>query len=366
MILYGFLRKEVLQLLRNRRLLYFIFCLPIIQMLLISLAINNEPQNLRLMLDCRPNDYLILRIRDRAIASGRFVCCPNANQKPFDAILSNRADMAIVAPPGGFTKSVGNNHPELQVLIDATNILKAQAIEGYLKAIVSSVIAESGLMSMQFARQPAIAIKTRILFNPELNTRYFLIPFLISTIIAMTLLSLISISIVREKECGTIETLISAPIKKSHIILGKSLPYVTMCFLNILSLMALAIFVFKVPFRSSILLFLVSFTIFAFVMTACALLLSTFCDTQQQAMLGLMMFLFLSLMLSGGIFPIENMPDVLQWIAHVQPLSHMVFLARNIFLKGCDTYYLLQHNLAMLIFGVIVAIWAGKRLKTTL
>jgi ABC-2 type transport system permease protein len=334
-------------------------------MLLISFAINNEPQNLRFVLDCKPNDYLVMKIKDKAIASGRFIYCANTNKSSFDAILSNEADVAIIASKEGFTKSVGNNQPKLQVLIDATNVLKAQAIEAYLEAIVSSVILESGL-GLTAAKKNAVYIKTRILFNPEMNTRYFLIPFLMCMIIAMTLLSMISISIVREKECGTIETLISAPIKKSHIILGKSLPYIVVCFLNVLSLMALAIFVFKIPFRSSILLSLASFAVFAFVMTACALLLSTFCETQQQAMLGLMMFLFLSIMLSGGIFPIENMPKILQWIAHLLPLSHFVFLARNIFLKGCDVYYFLQHNLAMLVFGVIVTTWANNRLKTTL
>jgi ABC-2 type transport system permease protein len=307
-----------------------------------------------------------MRISDRAIASGRFVRCPNTHRRPFDAILSDEADVALVAPAGGFTKSVDNHRPELRVLIDATNVLKAQAIEAYLKAIVSSVIAESRLTSVQLALENGVRIRTRILFNPEMNTRYFLIPFLMCMIIAMTLLSMISIAIVREKECGTIETLLSAPIKKSHIILGKSLPYITVCFLNVLSLMALAIFVFKVPFRGSILFFLASFAIFTFVMTACALLLSTFCETQQQAMLGLMMFLFISIMLSGGIFPIENMPMVLQWMAHLQPLSHFVFLARNIFLKGCDMYYFLMHGSAMLIFGTVVAVWASKRLKTTL
>jgi ABC-2 type transport system permease protein len=333
-------------------------------MLLISFAINNEPQNLRLILDCKPNDYLAIRIRDKAIASGRFIHCSNI-RRPFDAILSNEADAAIIAPPEGFSKSVGDGQPKLQALIDAINVLKAQAVEAYLKAIALSVIAESGLQPTA-EKKNALRIETRTLFNPEMNTRYFLIPFLICLITAMTLLSMISISIVREKECGTIETLISAPIKKSHIILGKSLPYIVVCFLNVLSLMTLAIFVFKIPFRSSMLLFFIAFAVFAFVMAACALLLSTFCETQQQAMLGLMMFLFLSIMLSGGIFPIENMPKILQWIARLQPLSHFVFLARNIFLKGCDAYYFLQHNCAMLIFGAAASVWANNRLKTTL
>ncbi|MDR0581249.1 MAG: ABC transporter permease, partial [Holosporaceae bacterium] len=346
MILLGFLWKEALQLFRNKKLLYFEFCFPIIQLLLISLAINNEPQNLRLLIDCKPNDYLMAEMRDAAVSSGRFVICENTGERPFDAILSNKADAAIIAPEGGFTKSVGGGHPKLQVLADATNMLKAQAIEAYLKAIASSVMGKSEPVTV--VKKPAIDIKTRILFNPEMKTRSFLIPFLMCMIITIMLLSLVAISIVREKECGTIEMLISAPIKKIHIILGKSIPYIAVCFVNVLTLLGVAVFVLQVPFRSSLCTFLLSFANFAFVITSCAVLLSTFCKTQQQAMLGLVIFLFLSVMLSGGVYPIENMPKILQIIANALPLSHLTFLARNIFLKGCDVSYFLQHNLAML------------------
>jgi ABC-2 type transport system permease protein len=307
-----------------------VFCFPIIQLIIISLAINNEPQNLRLLIDCKPNDYLMTKLRDAAISSGRFMICGNICEKPFDAILSNRANAAIIAPEGGFTKSVGNGCPKLQVLADATNMLKAQAIEAYLKAIVAKIICESRLAPV--LKKPVIEIKTRILFNPEMKTRCFLIPFLMCMIMAMTLLSLIAISIVREKECGTIETLISAPIKKIHIILGKSIPYAMLCFLNVLTLLCVAIFVLDVPFRSNLWTFLLSFVNFTFVMVSCAVLLSTFCRTQQQAMLGLVIFLFLSVMLSGGIYPIENMPKILRMISNALPLSHFTFLARNIFL----------------------------------
>jgi ABC-2 type transport system permease protein len=250
------------------------------------------------------------------------------------------------------------------MLIDATNIIKAQAIEAYLHAITASAIKESRLLPKSY--NFPINFKSRILFNPEMNSRFFMLPFIIAIMSTMTILSTICISMTREKEFGTIEMLISAPIKKMHIILGKTIPYIGVGSINLAMIVAVSMLIFDMPFRGSVLLFALAFLLFAISMSAFAILLSTFCSAQQQAMLGMITFLFISIMLSGGIAPIDNMPAILRFFAYLTPLSHYTSLARNILLKGSDYGYFLLHASAILLFGLIAAKLAIRQLKITL
>ncbi|MDR2681568.1 MAG: ABC transporter permease [Holosporaceae bacterium] len=300
----------------------------------------------------------------KAVASGWFSKVDVTGESAYNAIQKGIVDAAIIAPSGGFTKSVGAGNAKLQILIDATNILKAQAIEIYLNAIATSVLKKSKLLPNE--TNFSINFKSRILFNPEMNSRFFMLPFIIVIMSAMTILSTICISMTKEKECGTMEMLISAPIKKIHIILGKTIPYIGVGFINLTVIVAVSMLVFGLPFRGSIWQFAVAFFVFAVSMSAFAVLLSTFCAVQQQAMLGMMIFLFLSIMLSGGMAPLDNMPSLLRIFAQLMPLSHYTSLARNILLKGSDWEYCLHHVLAIFLFGLAAATLAIKRLKTTL
>ncbi len=364
MRLFGFIKKELIQMFRNPIMVVAIFIMPLVQAVLISFALNNEPRNIKLAMDCNANDVVMQSIYNKSIASGWFKKADHTQEPAFRAIQTGKADVAIIAPDGGFTKSVGNKEPKLQVLIDATNVIKAQSIEAYVKAIVTSSILDSKLLPM--SNHSAISFERRILFNPEMNSTYFLFPFLIVVIVTASILSLTCISITKEKETGTIETLISAPIKNYHIILGKMIPYIGIGFVNLITILIFGMIVFGVPFRGSFAQFTILFFVFAFAISIFGVLLSTFCKTQQQAMLGMMIFLFLSLMLSGGMGAIENMLPFLRCISYALPLSHYTSLARNILLKGSDLYNFLYQALAILIFGIITSVFAVKRFKATL
>ncbi|MDR2794909.1 MAG: ABC transporter permease [Holosporaceae bacterium] len=364
MNLFVFWKKEIIQMIRNPRMVAVVFFAPIMQMLLVSFAMNNEPRNIRLAIDCAANDYLIQEIHEKAIASGWFSKIDAVYESAFDAIQKGHVDAAIIAPPGGFTRSVGAGAPQLQVLIDAANIMKAQAIEIYLNAITTAVLKESRLMPTDTTS--AINFKSRILFNPEMSSKFFMLPFIIVIMCAMVIMSTICVSMTREKECGTMEMLISAPIRKAHIILGKTIPYIGVGAINLTTIVTVSMLVFDMPFRGSIWQFALAFLVFAASMSAFGILLSTFCAVQQQAMLGVMIFLFLSVMLSGGIAPVDNMPPILRIFALLMPMSHYTFLARNILLKGSDWEYFLSHVSMIFVFGLLSAVFAMKRLKTTL
>ena len=362
-VLRGFFKKEIVALLRTPILMVAILIMPVVQMILLSGAITFQADNLRLVMKSMPNDVVAERIYNHAIGSGFFVDARvDANRDPIDAVQSGAADVAIVMPDDGLTRGLGRGETEVQILIDSMNILKAHSIEAYLRAIIAqTVMAETHI---QMARP--IDFNVRILFNPQMNTKFFMVPSLVAILVFLSLLILITVSIAKEKETGTMETLISAPISKYDIVMGKVLPYLVVSFVVMLSIVVVGMLVFRVPFVGSQFMFLLSFL--AFCVPACGIgvWLSTYTNTQQQAMLGLIIVAFLSLMLSGAIISTENMPVVLRWISYINPLSHYAYLVRNIMLKGPDWIYFARHAAVMIGAGAVIWVIALRRFKTTL
>ena len=368
MILRGFLKKEIIQMLRNPIMVFALLFMPVVQSFLLSYSITNEPKNIRIAVDTCPDDYVMTKIYEKALSSGWFKKVDASKKDSFDMIKSGKVDVVLVSPSGGLTKSLGrmDKSAELQVLIDSSNVLKAQSVSGYIKAIVKNVLSEEIKRSNVSNKSEEVTFYTRVLFNPEMNTKMFIVPSIMVMIVAMSILSLVTISIAREKEMGTIETLISAPIKKSHIILGKTLPFIMVAFFNMISITILGLLVFSVPFRGGLDQFLLSFVVFSFAMCSLGIFMSGFCENQQQALLFIMMVLFISMMLSGSMFPVETMPFILRVFANINPLTHYTFLARNIMLKGGNYQYFFLHSAPMFLFGCVFLFFGLKRFKKTL
>lgn len=362
-VLVGFFKKEIIALLRDPILMVAILIMPVVQMILLSGAITFQADNLRIVMQNAPNDVIMQQIYDRAIGSGFFVGANvDANRNPIEVVQSGAADVAVVAPDSGLARAIARGDGEIQILIDSMNILKAYSIEAYLRAIISRVLAED----TNFPTLHPIDFSVRILFNPQLDTKFFMVPSMVAILVFLALLILISISIAKEKEAGTMEMLISAPISKYDIILGKVLPYVLVSFVVMLSIVVVGMIVFGVPFVGSQFMFLLAFLFFCVPACGVGVWLATYAHTQQQAMLGLIIVAFLSLMLSGAIISTENMPIVLRWISYINPLSHYSFLVRNIMLKGPDWGYFMRHAGAMMASGAVIWVIALRRFKTTL
>ncbi len=360
--LIGFFKKEIIALVRDPVLLIAVMVMPAVQLIIYSGAITLEANNLRLAVDMAPDDTAMSKIYNHAIGSGWFVRADDTTRDSVSVVQNGGADVAIVAPSDGMTHDLIRGNGEIQILIDSMNILKAQSIEAYLQGIVLAAVRE-----MNYA-MPASPVKfnLRILFNPELNTKWFMVPSLIAVLVFVALLILITISITKEKESGTIETLISAPISKYEIIFGKVLPYIFISFLIMLSILLIGMLVFKIPFVGSGGLFILGFLVFCVPAAGMAVLLSNYTKTQQQALLGVVIVAFLALMLSGAIIPTENMPRPLQYVSSVNPLSHYAYMVRNIILKGSDIAYFCRQCAYMLVVGVIIWIIAIRKFKTTL
>lgn len=359
---WGFFKKEIIALVRDPVLLVAVMLMPAVQLVIYSGAITLEARNLRLVVDSVPNDIIMDKMYNHAIGSGWFIRVPNITDDAVAAVQGGDADVAIIAPDGGLTAAVARGDGQIQILIDATNILKAQSIEGYLQGILATTIREMGYA------MPAspIAFHTRIMFNPELNTKWFMVPSLIAILVFLSLLILITISITKEKESGTIETLVSAPVSKYDIILGKVLPYVAVTFLIMLSILAIGLFLYRIPFVGSPTLFMLGYFVFCVPAAGGAVLLADYTRTQQQALLGVVIVAFLALMLSGAIIPTENMPTVLRYISHLNPLSHYAYMVRNLLLKGTDIMYFMRQCAVMLGVGALIWVIAIRKFKTTL
>ena len=362
-VLWGFFRKEIVALVRSPVLMVAILIMPVVQMILLSGAITFQADNLRLVMKSAPNDFVAERIYDHAISSGFFVDAGvDANREPVEAVQSGAADVAIVMPDDGLTRGLGRGNAEIQILIDSMNILKAHSIEAYLRAIIARTVMDT---TQSFGVAP-IDFHVRVLFNPQMNTKFFMVPSMVAILVFLSLLILISVSIAKEKETGTMETLMAAPISKYDIVMGKVVPYVMVSFVVMLLIVVVGMLAFRVPFVGSQLMFLLSFLVFCVPACGIGVWLATYTHTQQQAMLGLIIVAFMSLMLSGAIISTENMPIVLRWISYINPLSHYAYLVRNIMLKGPDWVYFARHAAAMMGAGVVIWGIALRRFRTTL
>ncbi len=361
-VLWGFFKKEIIGLLRDPILMIAVLIMPVVQMVVLSGAITFQADNLRLIMKNSPNDTVATDIYRNAIGSGFFVPARTLYNEPAQAVQAGAADVAIVVPDGGLTRSLARGDAEIQILIDSMNILKAHSIEAYLRGIIGKTVA----VATHADFNSPINFNVRVLFNPQLNTKFFMVPSMVSILVFLALLILISISITKEKEMGTMEMLISAPISKYDIILGKVIPYVLVSFVVMLSIVVVGMMAFSVPFVGSGVMFLLSFLIFCVPACGIGVWLATYTNTQQQAMLGLIIVAFLALMLSGAIISTENMPIVLRLISYINPLSHYSFLVRNIMLKGPDWLYFMRHAGMMLASGVVIWFFALRRWKMTL
>jgi drug efflux transport system permease protein len=364
--LIGFLRKEFRQALRDPRMRMLLFVAPLIQLTLFGIALSNDVKNIRLWSQPDSRDTVLEHVYERAVASKWFLPARDAgdrNADPFELLRAGKIDAALIPPPGGLTRALGRGTADLQLLVNAVNVIQAQTVEGYLKSITGTVIQHD--LKLTPPESP-VQFDTRVLYNPTLVTAYFMVPGVMCIFLCLTTLILTSMSITREKELGTFEMLIAAPVSASEVIYGKTIPYVVLGMAMVPLILGVAVFGFGVPMRGSLVALVIA--AFAFVCTTVAIgtLISTFAQNQQQSMLGGFLFLFPGILLSGLMFPLENMPLIMKWVSYVDPLSHFLALLRNIMLKGGEAQFVAFHVAVLVVMAVVSVYVSFKRFHTTL
>ncbi len=367
-VLFHFTRKELTQTLREPRRRFFLFVVPVIQLVMFGYALNSEVRNVRLSAVYPPSDTLTFDIVKRALGSGWFRPSSADQADPFQRIQQGDADVVLVAPPGGLDRAMERGEGGLQVLLDATNVTRARAVERYLQAILAQVLAERAAELPPGAVRitPALQMEPRILFNPSLETPIFLVPGIMSQLVALVTIILTGISLAREKELGTFEALIAAPIRTWEIIVGKSIPYFILGLANVTLILIVAVVVFKVPVRGPLVIVAGTAILYVAATVAVGILLSTFCRNQQQATLGGLLVLFPAILLSGIFFPVQTMPFVLKVVAYINPVTYFAELLRNVLLKGGNPELILRDGLALLAITVVTTTLSVRRFQATL
>jgi ABC-2 type transport system permease protein len=283
-------------------------------------------------------------------------------EDPVELFASGRADAVLIAPAEGLARSAQRGDGRLQLLVDASNATKARAVEAY----AGSIVAADALKEFQGGAPPPLKFDVRVLYNPAMESSMFLVPGVMGMLVCLITILLTAMSITREREIGTFETIVSAPLSNTEVLLGKTLPYVLLGLIDAGLVVLAGYLIFGVPVRGP--LWQLALAALAFVINTVSIgtFISTIARNQQQAMLGGFMFLFPSILMSGVMYPVENMPSAVIAAAYLNPLMYLVKLFRNIMLKGGDPLVFWQNTGILLLMAAGTVTLAFKRFRQTL
>jgi ABC-2 type transport system permease protein len=356
-------RKELRQISRDRRTLLILVFVPAFFLLVFGYALNFDIRNVALAVEDRDGTAASRALVSAFVNSGYFDYVGSVFS-PHEAgrLLDLNQARAVLAVPEGFSREIASGRTvAVQVIISGDNANTAATVMGYATSILRGVAREFAPGGV--ALVPPVAVEPRIWYNPELRSTLFLVPGLIAYIAMITAVASTALSIVREKEAGTMEQVRMAPLSTVSFVIGKTIPY----FLISLASAALIIFasmaLFGLPMRGSWLTLVVALSLFLVGAVATGLLISTVADTQQLAFqLALLISLLPTIMLSGFIFPISSMPRALQIITNVVPARYFLVALRGIVLKGTPLAHLAGPLAALSIYGAAMLALASLRL----
>jgi ABC-2 type transport system permease protein len=349
--------KEVRQIVRDRRTLMILVFVPAMFLLLYGYALNFDIRNVPLAVEDRDRSVASRKLISAFVNSGYFdlVADVTSYEETERLIDRNEVRLALVIPER-FGEDVANRRPaDVQILVNGENSTTAATVVAYAQAIVSEADGT--------AVRPPIALETQVWYNPQLRSTLFLVPGLIAYISMITAVISTALSIVREKERGTIEQVRMAPVGPASFIAGKTLPYLVLSFVSAVLIIVVAMLLFELPMRGSWLMLSAAIALFVIGAQAQGLLISSIAPTQQVAFqLALLSSFLPTFILSGFIFPITSMPAVVQAITYAIPARYFLVALRAIVLKGSDFWAFWWDMVALGIFAAVALTLASVRL----
>jgi len=343
-----FIRKEFLQVFRDRKTLLMLFGLPVIQILLFGFALSNEVKNSEIIVIDYARDILSQQLTDKIAASKYFSVTKSAlsHSDIEEAFKGGKIKLAIIFPANFYTDLIHLNKAQVQVIVDASDPNAATTLIDYISFIIRDYETS---FSQNAAIPYSIIPEIRMLYNPELKSAPNFVPGVMAMILLLVCAMMTSISIVKEKELGTMEVLLVSPCKPILVIFSKMMPYLIISLFNVLSIFLLSVFALGLPVNGNI--FLLFSESFLFIVTSLSLglLISTQTNTQQAAMFTSMLALMLpTMLLSGYMFPIENMPLVLRLLSNAVPARWYYIIVKNVMLKGLGFSFVWKETLILL------------------
>ena len=363
--------KELRQILRDRRSLLILLFVPAFFLLLYGYALNFDIRNVRLAVQDRDRSAKSRELVSAFVNSGYFSLVGYVDSPAeLDRLVDEGRVRAILAIPSGFERDLSLRRPvTVQVIIDGDNANTASTVMGYSRSLINEYSAAASVSAVGATTDlrvlvPRVSVEPRVWYNPQLRSTLFLIPGLIAYISMITAVVSTALSVVREKERGTMEQVRMAPLSPLPYILGKTLPYLVISFVSAILVILSAMLLFELPMRGSWLLLCAAIGLFLIGAQAQGLLISTIADTQQVAFqIALLSSLLPTMILSGFIFPITSMPIVVQWITHIVPARYFLVALRAIVLKGADITAFWQEMMALAIFATVALSLASLRLR---
>jgi len=366
------LRKEFIQVLRDPRMKGIIFVMPVFQVLIFGYAITTDVRHVETAVydlddSIRSRDLVAAFVR-----SGYFDVASYVADDAAAGALIDRGDVRLVLRVNkGFQETLdAGRTAQVQLIVDGSDSNTARIVLAYSATIAQSYsnsILTSRLLRTRgaLAPLPGVDLVTRAWFNENLESRNFYVPGVIATLVSLVTLMLTSMAVVREKEIGTMEQIIVTPITPAEFILGKTVPFAIIALIDVVLVTVIGVFWFDIPIRGNLLWLFVSVVLYIVTTLGVGLLISTVCSTQQQAMMSTFFFFFPAMLLSGFLFPIANMPTVIQWLTLANPLRYFLVIIRGIFLKGVGPEILWPQMLALAIIGAATLHLAARRFHKT-
>lgn len=363
---FAFIKKEFFHIFRDYRTLIILFGIPLAQILIFGFVVSNDIKDVRIAVLDQSHDNTTHAITRKIISSGYFIV---------DQYLESENEIHKVFQGGDikeviiFERSFGEKlyaegQADLRIISDASDANTGNLIAGYTSGIIQSYLKD---LNRNATLPPGIDYIPRMAFNQGLKGVYMFVPGTMALILILISALMTSVSIAREKEMGTMETLLVSPLRPVQIILGKVTPYIGLAFVNAVIIILLGYLVFGVPLSGSLVLLLFMTILYILLALSIGIFISTAASNQQTAMFISMLALLLpTIVLSGFIFPIENMPVILQWLSCIMPARWFIDIIKQIMIKGSGIEFILKEAIILLGMTVIFIGLSIKRFKIRL
>ena len=360
------IKKEFIQIRRDPAMIRIIFLIPIVQLLILGYVVSSEVKNIHTVICDLDNSQTSRQLIDQVRNSGYFNIKYFDQRENFlyDYLNRGKASVAIVFPVN-MSRNLAINIPtEIQILVDGVDSNTSTIALGYISGILENFM--SNKLAQQTQSGSDVHLLTpniRIWYNPDLKFSHFMIPGLIVFLLTMVTALISAMGLVREREIGTLEQLLVAPIKKYELLIGKIVPFAVIGIVVVSLAIGFAKAWYNIPIAGNLGLFALFIIIYLFTTLGIGLFVSASAHTQQQAMFMTFFFLIFFMFLSGFLFQVENMPKFAQYLSYLDPMRYLVVAVREIFIKGSTLKYLYWQGIALIIFGGTIFSFAVLRFQ---
>ena len=345
---------------RDRAMMALLFLFPLIQLLVLGHVISADVKNIDTVVCDLDKTALSRDIVERITHSGYFnVRYSETSQNALAEYLDRNRAMVAVVIPRNLSRDVAGGIPaRIQVLADGQDSKTANVALGYLGGILENFLFETVTIEMQSLSEPPdihfVVPSVTVLFNPDLTSKDFMIPGIMVFLLTMVGSLISALGLIREREIGTLDQLMVSPLRKHELLIGKIVSYAVIGVIELSLALVFARLYYRIPIEGSLSLFAIFVMVYLFTTLGLGLFVSAVSHTQQQSMFMTFFLIVFFMIMSGFIFPIENMPTIMRILSYLSPMRYMLIVVREIFIKGTTFPYLIEQGVAMVIFGAVI------------